>query len=758
MLARRLWISCIVLILASSTVAIYAEESGVRNVLIEAVRPGLEVTVDKGLGATYVMGEILHVNVNSEMDGYLTLFDFTTDGRVHQIFPNQHYQDNWIDSNVDYTIPGNLLPFVFRVGPPEGEELLLAIVASTPFEILPEGSYDFSDVLPLILLGNLSAAETITGSLGIVPQDVRVAVDMTYFTVSYTSGEAPEVANEPTRSLLITSPSGQTTWTAGSDETIHWNAENAGEAVRIEYTTNGALSWTTLLSETANDGEQLWAIPSSIDSDDCRVRVTSNEYPSVSSTSELFTIEPRLESERSLTITVPAATTKWEAGSTQLVRWSSANAGTLVRVDYSADDGATWQVIAISTSNDGSLSWPIPASIDSTRCKVRVTSRAFSEVLDVSSTFTIEPDRTLTITAPTGATAWTAGTTQTIRWSSTNAGISVRVEYSVNNGSTWQTIAGSTNNDGSLGWSIPASTNSTRCKIRITSTAYSEVSDTSASFAIAPEAVSGDVYALFVAISDYKSPENDLTYPVSQNIVTLMRDALDPWIDHVRVLNDGQATRSGILNAIDTFLGQAGPDDTVYFHFVGHGTQVLDLSGDESDDLDEAIAPYDERMITDDEIDDLFQALSAKRAILVFESCHSGTINRGLNAFTIYDPTLTRDVGSPGGTMLDDLVSGSRTPDGPSMRYMVACGPNQNAGYYNVEEGVSYLALYMSLALTEYAYMADDDADNWVSLQEAFGLAARSVSKWVEENTDREQDPMIVDQIHDPVNVVEVED
>jgi len=742
-------------------ISCFADGNGIRNILIEAVRPGLEICVDRGTGAIYVVGETLDVTVRSELDGYLTVYDFATDGHVQRIFPNQHYQDNWIDSDVDYTIPGNLLPFVFRVGPPEGEELLLAIVTSAPFELLPEGSYDFSDILPLILLGNLATAETITGSLGIVPKDVQVAVDMTYFTVSTTSG----TDHEPARSIEVTSPTAQAAWEADSEETIRWNSENVGATVRIEYTTDSALSWFTILAGTENDGAQIWAIPDDIGSKACRVRITSVEYPSVSNTSETFTIEPTSppapEPERTLTITSPSVSNVWTAGTTQTIRWTSANAGTTVRVDYSTDGASTWQPITTSTSNDGTFSWSIPSTIDSARCKIRITSGTYLDTSGVSSMFTIEPEpeRTLAVTSPSGSSVWIAGTTQTIRWTSTNAGTTVRADYSVDAGSTWITISSTTSNDGGLSWSIPATIDSTQCKVRVASRAYPVASCTSSTFTIkSAEADTGEVYALFVAISDYKSSVNDLDHPVSQNVVTLIREAIDPWIDHVRVLNDRQATRAGILNAIDTFLGQAGPNDTVYFHFVGHGTQVNDLSGDESDNFDEAIVPYDEIVITDDEIDDLFQALSAKRAILVFESCHSGTINRGLNAFTVYDPALTRDIEREGGTMLDDLGSaGTRDPDSPSLLYMVACGPDQFAKYDDAEDGVTVFALFMSLALTEYAEMADEDANKWVSFQEAFDLASRSLSKWVEENTDDEQEPMIVDQINAPVNVLEVE-
>ena len=87
-------------------------------------------------------------------------------------------------------------------------------------------------------------------------------------------------------------------------------------------------------------------------------------------------------------------------------------------------------------------------------------------------------------------------------------------------------------------------------------------------------------------------------------------------------------------------MKETGPQDTVYFHFSGHGSQVEDLNGDEKDDgLDETIVPQDGRSgdvrdITDDELDALFARLRAKNAFIVLDSCHSGTATRSLDIRT----------------------------------------------------------------------------------------------------------------------------
>lgn len=107
----------------------------------------------------------------------------------------------------------------------------------------------------------------------------------------------------------------------------------------------------------------------------------------------------------------------------------------------------------------------------------------------------------------------------------------------------------------------------------------------------------------------------------------------------IAVLKDEAATRAGILAALEQLVREAGPQDTVYFHFSGHGSQVEDLNGDEEDGLDETLVPQDGRSgdvrdITGDELDAVFARLRAKNAFIVLDSCHSGTATRSLDIRT----------------------------------------------------------------------------------------------------------------------------
>jgi len=164
--------------------------------------------------------------------------------------------------------------------------------------------------------------------------------------------------------------------------------------------------------------------------------------------------------------------------------------------------------------------------------------------------------------------------------------------------------------------------------------------------AATPEA--GVKRALLVGINHYKSVPG---LQGSVNDVETMREILmTRWgfaAGNIRVLTDEGATREKMLAALDQLVQESGPDDTVYFHFSGHGSQVQDLNGDEADGLDETIVPQDGRGgnvpdIVDDELDAIFSRLHARSAVIVLDSCHSGTATRAIDIRTRSVPQDTR--------------------------------------------------------------------------------------------------------------------
>ncbi|MCK4427837.1 MAG: dockerin type I repeat-containing protein, partial [candidate division Zixibacteria bacterium] len=67
----------------------------------------------------------------------------------------------------------------------------------------------------------------------------------------------------------------------------------------------------------------------------------------------------------------------------------------------------------------------------------------------------VAPPR-IVVTSPNGDEHWCVGKTQEITWSSEGVPVPfVKIEYSVNGGTSWETIAENTDNDGTYSWIIP---------------------------------------------------------------------------------------------------------------------------------------------------------------------------------------------------------------------------------------------------------------------------------------------------------------
>ncbi|CEN61610.1 Putative Peptidase_C14-domain-containing protein [Aspergillus calidoustus] len=91
-----------------------------------------------------------------------------------------------------------------------------------------------------------------------------------------------------------------------------------------------------------------------------------------------------------------------------------------------------------------------------------------------------------------------------------------------------------------------------------------------------------------------------------------------------------QPTKANILRAMHWLVKDAQPNDSLFFHYSGHGGQTPDLDGDEDDGYDEVIYPVDFRVaghIVDDEMHRIMvkPLRPGVRLTAIFDSCHSGS-------------------------------------------------------------------------------------------------------------------------------------
>lgn len=90
-------------------------------------------------------------------------------------------------------------------------------------------------------------------------------------------------------SITVTSPNGGETWIVGNPATVSWSTTGTVGNVKIELSTNGGGSWTTLVSSTANDGSQSVTVPDS-PSTQCRIRVSETDGSPSDTSNADFTI------------------------------------------------------------------------------------------------------------------------------------------------------------------------------------------------------------------------------------------------------------------------------------------------------------------------------------------------------------------------------------------------------------------------------------------------------------------------------------
>jgi hypothetical protein len=179
-------------------------------------------------------------------------------------------------------------------------------------------------------------------------------------------------------------------------------------------------------------------------------------------------------------VSAPNTAVTWAVGSSQTVTWSVASTNVApvscanVKISLSTDGGLTYPVTLIgSTPNDGSEAVTVPNNLSSTcRVKIEAVGNIFYDISNVN--FTISGGVTCTATTPTGlAASNVASTSATLSWTAVS-GATYDVQYRPVGGTTWTTVAASSNSLGVTG--LAAATQyeaQVRSKCSTTTSAYS---------------------------------------------------------------------------------------------------------------------------------------------------------------------------------------------------------------------------------------------------------------------------------------------
>jgi len=171
---------------------------------------------------------------------------------------------------------------------------------------------------------------------------------------------------------------------------------------------------------------------------------------------------------QTITLISPNGGENWTAGNHHAIHWNWTGSISAVKIEYSTDGGASWNVIISSTTNDGGHPWEIPYA-PATNCRVKVTDASNAGVFDMSdSDFTIARP-VITVREPNGGEVWTVGEKRALHWDWEGDFDNVTLEYSTDGGGTWTVITSSTPNDGSYSWRAP-NISSPNCKVKVSNT------------------------------------------------------------------------------------------------------------------------------------------------------------------------------------------------------------------------------------------------------------------------------------------------
>ena len=283
--------------------------------------------------------------------------------------------------------------------------------------------------------------------------------------------------------LMVLAPNGGEEIEGGTEFEIQWYSKDIA-AVKLEYSVNNGLNWTTISENLTNTGVYLWNPVPTIPSGLAKVKITDvNNSANVDESDTTFTILP----ESNITITSPTSGEQWKSGTTQIIQWTSKNVAN-VNIDYSTNNGANWTQIATSIPSNGSYSWLVPEH-NSSLCNIRITDASDGRPINImEQPFTIYTgEDVLEVYTPNGGESWEIGTEQEINWFAFGVS-SLKIDYTTNNGQSWDTIVNSVLNTGSYYWKEIPNEPTSLAKIRISDASDGDpVDESDAVFTIAQE-------------------------------------------------------------------------------------------------------------------------------------------------------------------------------------------------------------------------------------------------------------------------------
>jgi hypothetical protein len=211
--------------------------------------------------------------------------------------------------------------------------------------------------------------------------------------------------------ITVTAPNGGEAWPVGSAQTITWTSVGLTGNVKIRLSRNGGTSFSSIFSDTPNDGSEQWTVTGP-ESTQCTIRIQSvGDADLRDDSNSTFTIGGA-PPPPSITVTVPNGGQNWTVGSVQAIQWTSTGVTGNVMIEVSRDGGAGYTTLLASTANDGAENWTVtgPATSDAL---IKISSVVDPGVFDQSNAVFTISDSPPPPPPPGGGCAATAAVEET---------------------------------------------------------------------------------------------------------------------------------------------------------------------------------------------------------------------------------------------------------------------------------------------------------------------------------------------------------
>ncbi len=263
----------------------------------------------------------------------------------------------------------------------------------------------------------------------------------------------------------ITSPNGGESYTSGTTHAITWSITGNLASIDLQYTVDNGNTWTYIASPTPSSLNYSWSIPSNINSTLCKVKILgyyNSQLVTSDESNSTFTISSNI------TITSPNGGESWTLGSSHPITWTSSGITGNVKIEINGNyPSGDWETLFASTSNDGTENWTVSGMAGNQK-RIKITSTNNSSIADISNNnFSIINSTPTAIVSPNGGEKIGAGTTTNIAWTVNPNIYSIDLQYTTDEGKTWNYIASPAPSSSPYSWSVPQGINSCTCKIKI---------------------------------------------------------------------------------------------------------------------------------------------------------------------------------------------------------------------------------------------------------------------------------------------------